>query len=144
MTWRYEARSLNDINRLINECEHIHPQHSILKGISKKAYEVAKVFEAKGMNEEFIVKYLNDELPCDALCEYVLTASILHPTDIPIEERIHSYSHSEWLTSLNRTKLQWTWKQPDIELEITQRKKLQKILDSYNKLQKLALSYTYE
>ena len=59
-----------------------------------------------------------------------------------IEERIHSYSHSDWLTSLNRTKLQWTWKQPDIELEITQRKKLQKILDSYNKLQKLALSYT--
>jgi hypothetical protein len=129
---------------MLDEDNHIHPDFDILKVIAKKAYEVAKVFEEKGMNEELIIKYLNNQLPCDALCEFGLTTSVLCPDEVPIADRIYSCSHKEWLNSLNRTKLQWTWKQTDIELEETQGVKLKKVLDNYKKLQQLALSYKYE
>lgn len=144
MTWRYETISLNEVHRLLDEQNHVHPDYNILKIISKKSYEVAKVFEEKGMNEEFIVKYLNNQLPCDVLCEFGLITSVLYPSDIPIEDRTYSYSHSKWLNVLSRTKLHWTWEQPDIKLEETQRNKLQSVLDTYNELQQLALSYKYE
>lgn len=144
MTWRYETMSLNEIYRLLNEQNHIHPDYDTIKLIAKKAYEVANVFEEKGMNEELIVKYLNNQLPCDALCEFGLTTSVLYPSEMSIEDRIYSCSHKEWLNSLNLTKLQWTWKQHDIKLEETQTIKLKKVLDSYKELQELALSYNYE
>lgn len=136
--------SLHEIYRLLDEHNHIHPDYDTIKVIAKKAYEVAKVFKDKGMNEDLIVRYVDNQLPCDALCEFGLTTSVLHPIEVAIEERIYSYSHNEWLNSLCRTKLQWTWKQPDIELDETQKIKLQKVLNSYEELQKLALSYNYE
>lgn len=126
---------------MINDIEHIHPDLDILKNITKKAYEVARFFEDNEMNEEFIVQYLNDKLPCDALCKFYLTSSVLHPEEVEMQDRVFSYSHKEWLNKLNRTKLQWTWKQVDVELEDTQSKKLEVIMNTYNELQKLALSY---
>lgn len=145
MTWRYETISLNEVYRMMSleEDNHIHPDYDTLKLIAKKANEVAKVFEKEGMNDDLIVRYLNDELPCDAICEFGLTASVLYPNECPIEDRIYSRSHKEWLNSLNRTKLQWTWEQPEIKLEETQKVKLQKVLDSYYELQQLALSYDF-
>lgn len=142
MAYRYETMSLKAIYRLLDEHNHIHPDYNIIKVFAKKAYEVAKVFEEKGMNEEFIVKYLDNQLPCDALCEFGLTASVLHPNNIPIEDRIYSFSHNEWLTSLRLTKLQWTWKHSEKEvLEETQKNKIQKLKKNYEELQELALSY---
>jgi hypothetical protein len=135
--------SLSEIYRMLNDDNHIHPDLNILKVIARKAYEVAKFFDENGMNDEFIMKYLNNELQFDALCEFGLTTSVLHPTEVAIEDRIYSCSHNQWLNSLNRTKLQWTWKQADMELEETQKVKLQNLVNSYKKLQQLALSYKY-
>jgi len=126
---------------MINNTEHIHPDFDILKNIAKKAYEVARFFEDNEMDEEFIVNYLNDKLPCDALCKFYLVSSVLHPEEVEIQYRIFSYSHKKWLNKLSCTKLQWTWKHVDVELVETQKKKLETVLNSYKELQKLALSY---
>jgi hypothetical protein len=134
---------LSEIYRMLDDDNHIHPDFNILKVIARKAYEVAKVFEENGMNDELIVKYLNNELHCDALCEFGLTTSVLYPNEVPINDRIYSCSHNQWMNSLNRTKLQWTWKEHDILLEDTQKVKLQNLVNSYKKLQQLALSYKY-
>jgi hypothetical protein len=144
MTWKYETRSLSEIYRLMAEDEHIHPDFEELQVIANKAYKVAKVFEEKGMCDELIIKYLNNELECDALCELGLTTSVLYPSDVSVEDRIYSYSHNQWMNSLHRTKLQWTWKETNINLEDTQSNKLQRLLNSYKELQQLALSYDYE
>lgn len=146
MSWKYEIRTLSEIYRLIEQ-GNSHPDYDTLKLIAKKAYKVAQLFEEKGMNEELIIKYLNNQLPCDALCEFGLITSVLYPSDVPIIDRIHSYSHNQWLNSLNRTKLKWTWKrtnETDIDLEETQEVKIKNLLDNYNELQKLALSYDIE
>lgn len=144
MTWRYETRSINEVHNMLKRYNNDHPDYDVLKVIAKKALEVAKMFKDGGMNEEFIVKYLNDQLPCDALCKFGLTASVLSPSDVPLMERIYSYSHNQWLNTLCRTKLQWTWEVPKQELQETQRIKLQKLLDTYHDLQRLALSYDFE
>ena len=141
MSWRYENRSLKNIHSLMNDTEHNHQDLAILRIIAKKAYSVGKFFEENEMNEEFIVKYLDDKLSCDALCELHLVSSVLYPQKVEVEDRIFSYSHKQWLNKLTHTKLHWTWKEVNIDLNETQSKKLEMILDSYKELQELALSY---
>lgn len=141
MHWKYETLSLKDVHSMMDKKDHIHPDYDMLKQIAKKAYEVAKVFEEEGMNEEFITKYLDDKLPCDALCRFGLVSSVLYPEDVDVQDRIYSCSHKKWLNTLNRTKLHWTWEEAGVELKDTQSQKLKTVLDSYKELHELALSY---
>lgn len=141
MTWRYETHTLDDIYSMMNDTERVHPYYDILKKLADKAYQVALYFKENGMNEDLIMKYLNGQLECDALCKFGLTASVLYPEDVNIEDRIHSYSHNTWLNELNRVKLQWTWKHPHEELEETQKTKFNGIVNKYKEIQQIALSY---
>lgn len=63
---------------------------------AKKAYNVAKHFEF--IDKQWIKKYLNDELPLDALCNLSLKANILTEGD-------YSVSHTAWLNRLRQRKL---------------------------------------
>ena len=141
MTWRYETHSLEDIYSMLNDKEHVHPDFDTLKIVAKKAYDVAKYFEEHQMSEDTIIQYLNNHLPCDTLCKFGLVSSVLHPDDVDEELRVFSYSHRQWLSKLSRTKLKWTWEEPGVELEDIQTSKLKSLVENYNLLQELALSY---
>lgn len=142
MTWKYETKSLENIySMMLNNEEHIHPDYDILKDIAEKAYKVALYFEAEGINDEFVMKYLDNDLPWNVLSEFGLVSTVLYPMDMDEEDRLFSCSHRQWLTELSRVKLHWDWKQPEADLQDTQSRKLESILKSYKELQELALSY---
>jgi hypothetical protein len=142
MTWRYETKSLEDVySMMINEEEHIHPDYDVLKVIAEKAYNVALYFVEHGMSEDLIMQYLDNKLSIDVLSEFGLVSSVLYPMDVNEEDRLFSRSHRQWLTELSRVKLHWNWKQPEVDLQDTQSRKLESIVKSYKELQELALSY---
>jgi hypothetical protein len=73
-----------------------------LVSIAEKAHMVALAFE-KVVTKDWIVSYLNDNLPIDALCNLGLKCNMLHvDEDGP---HIFSISHDNWLSKLRSAKL---------------------------------------
>lgn len=140
MAWKYETKSLETVYELLNQ-EPVHPDYEILKETARKAYEVAIFFEEQGVNEEFVRKYLNDQLPCDALCDLHLMSSVLHPSTTD-GERVYSFSHKEWLGDLAKAKQRWLWTYEGVDCVAWQEDTLSKLVSYYNELQSLALSYS--
>ncbi len=140
MAWKYETKSLETIYELLKQ-EPVHPDYHILKETARKAFEVAAFFEENGVNEEFVRKYLDNQLPRDALCDLHMMSSVLHPS-IMDGERVYSFSHKEWLGDLSKAKQQWLWKYEGVDSAVWQEETLSKLLTRYNELQNLALSYS--
>jgi hypothetical protein len=73
-----------------------------LLSLVEKAYLVAIAFE-EVVTKDWIVSYLNDNLPIDALCQLGLKCNMLH-----VDEEgphIFSISHGNWLSKLRAAKL---------------------------------------
>ena len=141
MAWIYETKPLSTIYQLLRRHQ-THPDYNILKEIARKAYHVALFFENEGFNDEFVRKYLNDELPCDAMAKFHLKSSVLGSSTDVVLDNVYSISHTHWLYDLAEVKLRWSWKQPDADLAVTQDKKFTQLMNKYHDIQCLALSYT--
>lgn len=134
MSWKYETKSLFDIYELMEE-HPLHPDYPIFKAIAKMAYDIAVFFEDEGVNEELVKKYLNDELPYDALSKFHKKCMVLHQESG--EDDIYSSSHKRWLYKLAKVKATWHWHSSQKD-EV-----LAKVMSKYDELQSLALSYTF-
>jgi hypothetical protein len=132
MSWKYETKSLADIYQLMEE-HLLHPDYPIFVDIAKMAYDIAVFFENEGVNEELVKKYLNDELPYDALSKFHQKCMVLHQESG--EDDIFSSSHKRWLYKLAKVKATWHW--PDTQKD----EALAKVMSKYDELQSLALSY---
>lgn len=149
MAWNYETMPLAVVHRLI-ELEQPHPDLKFLKETAKKAFEVAVYFEENRVDDEFVQKYLNNELPYHALSKLYLKSSVLHKDKGEDEdgnendndvEHVYSTSHKQWLNELKKAKNTWYWKHQDIDIETSQKNTLTSLMESFEKLQTLAWSY---
>lgn len=134
MSWKYETKSLSDIYELMND-HPLHPDYHILKAVARMAYDIAVFFEQEGVNEDLIRKYLNDELPCDALSKFHKKCMVLHQETG--EDDIFSSSHKRWLYKVAKVKATWNW--PGIQKEDA----VTRLMAKYDELQNLALSYAF-
>ena len=142
MAWNYETTPLVMIHMLIKQ-EQPHPDLKFLKETSKKAFEVAVFFEENKVEEEFVNKYLNNELPYDALSKLYLKSCVIsnYCDDENDTEHVYSTSHKQWLDELKKAKNVWCWKHHDMDIETSQKNTLTMLMDSFEKLQTLAWSY---
>lgn len=134
MAWKYETKSLNDIYELMNE-HPSHPEYYTMMAIARMAYHVALFFEDQGVNEDFVKKYLNGNLPYDALSQFHLKCAVLHQEEECAE--IFSNSHKRWLYKLAKVKSMWHW--PTCQKD----EAVADLTMHYTELQNLALSYTF-
>lgn len=134
MAWKYETKSLTDIYELLSE-HPSHPECRIIKAVAKMAYEVALFFEDQGVNEAFVKKYLNGELPYDALSKLHLKCTVLH--QVCEDSQVFSSSHKRWLYKLAKVKATWHWPTTD------KQQALESLMTKFDELQSLALSYTF-
>jgi len=96
---KYETYPLHHVYHMIEN--NVGDRKSLLT-IAEKAYLVALAFD-DFVTKDWIVSYLNNDLPVDALSKLSLTANILHKD----EEGPHvfSVSHGLWLSKLRSSKL---------------------------------------
>ncbi len=103
-----------------------------LLDVAERAYLVAQEFE-NIVSKEWIVSYLNDDVPIDALSYLSLKANNLHKdNDIPM----FSVSHSAWLTSLRVFKFN-NKKNLSVDDIV-----INNFYDSFKRLQELSMKYT--
>lgn len=100
-----------------------------LRSVADKAYKVACEFD-KVINKAFLIKYLNYQLPVDALCSLSLKACLLNQEQ---NGRMYSVSHTHWLNEVRRTKLVWDRKSTN------QRESLDNLMHHYQIIQDLAV-----
>jgi len=97
--YKYESYTLQTIHNMIEN--NVGDQRCLLS-FAEKAYLVAIAFE-EVVTKDWIVSYLNDNLPIDALCNLGLKCNMLH-----VDEEgphIFSVSHGHWLSKLRAAKL---------------------------------------
>lgn len=134
MSWKYETKSLFDIYELMREYP-LHPDYAIFKATAKMAYDIAVFFEQEGIDEDLVRKYLNNELPYDALSKFHLKCAVLHQETE--EDEVYSCSHKRWLYKLAHVKATWNWEGNNKDDAVA------RLMSKYDELQNLALSYTF-
>jgi hypothetical protein len=125
MSWKYENLQIDVLYNKIHNTTYDNP---ILKNMALKAFNAAQIFEKYGMNEELVVKHLTGKLECGPFSELFFATSYQNTKSF-------SRSHYDWLYELNVTKLKWDW-YPEL-----QKTKLQTLMEKYQTIQELALSY---
>lgn len=98
MAYRYETKSLYEIYNMLDSKL---GNRSALIEVAEMAYFTALKFQDI-VTKEWIVAYLNDDLPMDSLSYLSLVASVLYKDD---GLNMFSLSHSHWLSSLRQCKL---------------------------------------
>ena len=128
--YKYESYTLQTIHNMIQNS--VGDQRCLLS-FAEKAYVVALAFE-EVVTKDWIVSYLNDNLPIDALCHLGLKCNMLHiDEDGP---HIFSVSHEHWLSKLRAAKLNVN------KHEITHNNVIvEDICQDFQKLQELSMSY---
>ena len=128
--YKYETYTLETIHDMIEN--NVGDRRCLLR-IVENAFLVALAFH-KVVTKDWIVSYLNDNLPIDALCHLGLKCNILH-----VDEEgphIFSISHSNWLSKLRDAKLNVK------EHEMTHNHLIVKDLyEAFQKLQELSMSH---
>ena len=125
--YKYELYTLPKIISMIQENK---GDDKILKEVADKAYKVACQFK-KVVSKKFLLKYLNDDLPIDALSSLSLKACTLNQEN---NGGMFSNSHTQWLYNVRNTKLIWEHKYTN------QKELLDSLIKQYNEIQSLAFS----